>query len=108
MPIKTIQKLNDTFRQTGQGGKIVLTCGVDELPVEDKEEILGLVKSFSAFNNSNDLYGEHDFGLVEQKTNCIFWKIDYYSDESLESKSEDASDPGQTFRLLTIMMHDEY
>jgi len=108
MPIKTIQELNDSFRQSGKGGGVVITCRIDKLPAEDKQEILGKVRYFSDFNEDNDPNGEHDFGCFEHNSNKIFWKIDYYSNEIMERGSEDPGDPNQTFRLLTIMLADEY
>jgi hypothetical protein len=62
---------------------------------------------FDAFTPDNDPYRERDFGAFEHNGDRIFWKIDYY-DRSMTKGSEDPSDPGQTLRLLTIMLASEY
>jgi hypothetical protein len=55
----------------------------------------------------NDPQGERDFGAFEHNGDRIFWKIDYYAHD-MEHGSEDASDPRQTVRVLTIMLASEY
>ncbi|MCP3475053.1 DUF3768 domain-containing protein [Bradyrhizobium sp. CCGUVB1N3] len=102
-----IRALNDAFRQTFQGGRVMMTSGVADLPDEVKAAVLQLVASFNQFTEDNDPHGEHDFGsfvLADQK---LFWKIDYY-DERCEFGSEDPSDPKCTTRVLTVMSADEY
>jgi hypothetical protein len=34
----------------------------------------------------------------------IFWRIDYYADETHAIGSEDPADTARTFRILTIML----
>jgi hypothetical protein len=102
-----IRALNDTFRQTFIGGRVVITPGVQGLTPELQAELLGKVRGFTAFAASNDPYGEHDFGCVEVEGEKFFWKIDCY-DQNLEFGSEDPSDPIKTSRVLTIMCADEY
>lgn len=102
-----IRALNDAFRTTLTGGKVLLTAGVNALPSEVKATVIRRVRTFSEFNEENDPHGEHDFGnfsLVGQK---FFFKIDYY-DSNMEFGSEDPSDPSKTTRVLTIMLAQEY
>ena len=102
-----IQKLNDEFRRTGAGGRIMVTCGINGLPRPDKLAILSAVQSFNAFTPDNDPHGEHDFGSVEHAGLKVFFKIDYY-DKTLSAGSEDPSDPAQTTRVMTLMLAQEY
>jgi hypothetical protein len=102
-----IRVLNDNFRSTFIGGQVVMTAGVDELPLDAKAKVLLMVRAFSEFGEDNDPYGEHDFGSFEAAGEKFFWKIDYY-DRSCQYGSEDPSDPDKTTRVLTIMFADEY
>ena len=65
------------------------------------------VELFKAFTPDNDPHQEHDFGSIEHEGNRVFWKIDYYA-KDMESGSEHPEDPGQTVRVLTIMLAEEY
>jgi len=103
----SIRKLNDTFRTTGVGGKIVMTRGVSELGEPLINHIVMAVKTYEAFTKDNDPYGEHDFGSFEIQDHKLFWKIDYYAADMVHGSS-DASDPNITTRVLTIMLRDEY
>ena len=105
--ISRIRNLNDAFRRTFLGGRVMMTCGVAELPNEVKAKALQLVASFNQFTDDNDPYGEHDFGSFEFAGRTFFWKIDYY-DERCEFGSEDPSDPKVTTRVLTLMLSSEY
>ena len=71
------------------------------------QEVVSLVRRFDGFNEDNDPYGEHDFGMVEFKGEKYFWKFDYY-DQNLEFGSPDPSDTTQTTRVLTIFLSSEY
>lgn len=102
-----IRQLNDDFRRTFVGGRVLLTTGVDALPAADKAAVLAKVRAFDAFESDNDPYGEHDFVPIEHRGERYFAKIDYYSPD-LQGGSEDPSDPEQTVRVLTIMRVDEY
>lgn len=99
--------LNDQFRQTFIGGRILLTQGVSALPTEKTEELLSAVKAFDEFTEDSDPYGEHDFGSIEMHGTKFFWKIDYY-DPTLRYGSEDPADPAVTVRVLTVMLAEEY
>jgi hypothetical protein len=101
-----IRDLNDAFRRTFRGGRIMLTSGVEALP-NLRGRLLFKVSRFSDFTADNDPYGEHDFGVVEEAGKRFFWKIDYY-DRALEFGSDEPSDPAKTTRVLTLMLAEEY
>ena len=105
--IARIRDLNDAFRRTFSGGRVMMTCGVAELPAMVKANALLLVASFDQFTEDNDPRGEHDFGSFELVNRKFFWKIDYY-DQSCEFGSEDPSQPERTTRALTLMLSSEY
>ena len=105
--IARIRDLNDAFRRTFLGGRVMMTCGVDALPEPIKTKALQLVGVFDQFGEDNDPYGEHDFGSIKFADCTFFWKIDYY-DARCEFGSEDPSDPKVTTRVLTVMLSSEY
>jgi hypothetical protein len=102
-----IQALNDTLRQTGVGGRTVLTAGIASLPTESLTAALRAVAAFDAFTPDNDPYGEHDCATVETSGIKVIWKIDYYDPET-GRHSDDPTNPAITNRLLTIMLAEEY
>ena len=102
-----IHQLNDLFRDTFIGGRVMLSDGIRALPEEEREKIITTVRAFDNFTPDNDPYGEHDFGAFDHNGNKIFWKIDYY-DRTLTYGSENPADPHQTRRVLTIMLAEEY
>jgi len=102
-----IRVLNDNFRSTFVGGRVLTTAGVAVLPLDSKARLLLAVQSFSDFSDDNDPYGEHDFGAIELEGEKYFWKIDCY-DLALEFGSAAPEDPSVTTRVLTIMRADEY
>ena len=102
-----IAQLNDAFRTTLCGGKVMITNGVDALGPDTVARILAKVTAFSDFNQSNDPYGEHDFGAITEACCTIFWKIDYY-DPTLTFESDDPLDTKCTTRVMTLMLSNEY
>jgi hypothetical protein len=102
-----IRALNDAFRRSFVGGKVVVTDGFESLTAKQRGLILSKVRTFHQFNEDNDPHGEHDFGLIEDGDVRCFWKIDYY-DTDMELMSPDAADPSVTTRVLTVMLADEY
>ena len=102
-----IRELNDAFRQSFTGGRVVMTQGVSALPEPDRLAAIQRVKTFDSFDADNDPHGEHDFGSLSVGDQKLFWKIDYY-DASLRFGSEAPADPGATTRVLTIMLAEEY
>lgn len=102
--------LNDKLRQNiFNSGKdrVILTQGVSNLPFDEQLRILLKVKLFNNFNAGNDVYQEHDFGMIEHSELKYFFKIDYY-DTSMEYASDDPSNSDITTRVLTVMRADEY
>ncbi len=98
------QLLNDIFRKslgmTG-AGRVVMTSGVDGLSDEIRTKVLLAVRDYDKFDDGNDPYGEHDFGVIELTGQPkIYWKIDYY-DANFEFG-------GDVNRLLTILLASEY
>ena len=92
-----------------QLGSILMTSGIMALAPAAIIEIWAAVRGFDPFTPANDPYGEHDFGSIDiDGVGKVFWKIDYYADETFTSGSEDPSDPARCFRLLTIMLAEEY
>ena len=104
---KRIRQLNDLFRETGIGGIVALTPGVQTLPEDAWNTLYSLVRRFNRFAEDNDPHNEHNHGSVKYEGETYFWKIDYY-DKSLRCGSEDPADPAQTMRVLTIMQACEY
>ena len=85
-----IRELNDRFRATLIGGRLMMTQGI--VGREDADEILRKVQIFDQFGSDNDPHGEHDFGAFEAGSDTIFWKMDYYNVD-LSTGSPDPADP---------------
>ena len=104
---KRIQALNDQFRKTFQGGKVMMTRGIQALGDAAVADILNQVRSFASFTKDNDPYAEHDFGSFTAHGEKVFFKLDYY-DAACEFGSPDPANPAMTTRVLTIMLASEY
>lgn len=102
-----VARLNDAFRQSFTGGRVLQTAGVASLPGDVQALVLRRVATYADFDEGDDPWGEHDFGAFEIEGRKFFWKIDYY-DAKMEFGSEDPSDPTKTTRVLTIMLAEEY
>lgn len=73
-----VRELNDQFRKTMTGGRVLITCGISAR--EDVAEIIERVRTFDQFDAGNDPHLEHDFGAFHMSdTQQIFFKIDYYN-----------------------------
>ncbi len=107
-PNQRIRELNDRFRMTCEGkGSVKITAGVQ---AEGKDFIvaaLEAVRTFNAFSDENDPWGEHDFGAVEINGEKVFFKFDYF-DPTCTKGSENPANEGITHRVLTIMLASEY
>ena len=102
-----IRLLNDAFRRTFVGGSVMITPGVQAMPLDQRSSLLQKIRSFDAFREDNDPHQEHDFGAVDEGGVRYFWKVDYY-DQNMEFGSPDPAEPSVTTRVLTIMRADEY
>lgn len=107
MSAAKIRELNDRFRTTMTGGRVMMTAGVDALPSDVKVMVIRRVATFSDFTPDNDPHKEHDFGSFTLSGQKFFWKIDAY-DADMQFGSEDPADPETTTRVLTIMPAEEY
>lgn len=76
--------------------RFVMTRSVAALDPLEIQRLMYKVKTFNDFSEDNDPYGEHDFGVIEQRGEKYFWKIDFYGGEEGIN------------RLLTILRADEY
>ena len=101
-----IRELNDQLRTTffQRHGRVLITPGIDALPVEVKRRVVEKVKAFEDFESGNDLYRQHDFGSFEIDRQTIFWKIDLYEEPNVK----DANGEPVVTRVLTIKLANEY
>ena len=61
MNIEKIRQLNDSFRKSFNGGRVVITPYVESLTDDDRNDLMKQVQAFDNFTEDNDPYGEHDF-----------------------------------------------
>ena len=107
-----IAETNDSFRRAAMkgikstDGKAVRTQGVAALGSLTNLFLQAQIAAFDAFTETNDPHGEHDFGSI-QLDGCpkVFWKIDDYSDASMDSGADDKLN---AYRVRVIMLADEY
>lgn len=105
--VTRIRELNDQFRTTLRGGRVMLTPGILSLPEITRSEIVQRIMTFKEFSEANDPHQEHDFIAFELAGSHIFAKIDYYAPD-LRHGSDDPADPAMTIRVMTIMTAEEY
>jgi len=82
-----IRNLNDSFRASGQGGRIVSTQGIQQLSSVDQAAVFEKIRVFDACTQANDPHGEHEFGSIEYGGEKILFRIGYY-DQRLEDHNE--------------------
>ena len=102
-----IRALNDAFRQSFWGGRVMMTAGVAALETVVRNAVVVKVQAFDAFDDDNDPWGKHDFISIEHDGQTFFAKIDCYN-RDLSGHSKDATDPEKTCRVMTIMLAEEY
>ncbi|MGA8613878.1 MAG: DUF3768 domain-containing protein [Xanthobacteraceae bacterium] len=100
----SIRTLNDNFRSTFVGGRVLMTQGVGALPIATKARVILAVQGFDEFSADNDPHREHDFGSFEVEGETYFWKIDLYEEPDVK----DANGEPVVNRVLTIMLAEEY
>jgi len=105
--VRRIRELNDAFRTTFCGGRVMMTSGIAALPEPTKAAIFAAIKAFADFDKGNDPHGEHDFVSIEVNGLGVLWKCDYY-DRDIRFAADDSSDEKQTIRIGTIMLANEY
>jgi hypothetical protein len=106
-----IAVLNDLFRKsfgTMVPGIWTFTDGLAALGANAVAEASVKVARFRDFTTDNDPYGEHDFGTISVLGRKVFWKIDYFSDDRMIFGTRDAADQNRSFRVLTIMLAEEW
>lgn len=104
---KRIRALNDAFRRTLIGGRLVCTLGIQQFDPAAIKLLLHGLTTYEAFTPDNDPYREHDFGSLSVAGEPVFWKIEYY-DRGFTYGSPDPTDPAVTTRVLTVMLASEY
>ena len=102
-----IRMLNDELRRDHSKGRVLITSGVAALGTDAVDQILARIAAYSDFTESNNPYGENDFGSFQFGGDTVFWKIDYY-DIFLEMHAPDPADPTITERVLTVLFAFEY
>lgn len=104
MTAERIRDLNDAFRRSFAGGRVMTTAGVAAMSEELRSEVFGRVRGFETFAAENDPHGERDFGSFEVGGQKLFWKIDLYEEPGVK----DADGEPLTTRVLTIMLAEEW
>ena len=99
--------LNDAFRKTFRGGRVMMTSGVNALADAVQRVVFRKIRDFDAFDDERDPWDNHAFVSVEHDGQTFFAKIDYYN-RDLSTHSKDAADPQKTCRVMTIMLAEEY
>jgi len=107
IPPPKVATLNDQLRQTHTGGHVLISVGLSGLGQITVLVALRAIAAFSDFDDANDPFGEHDFGVVEAAGQSIMFKIDYYN-QALSGGSDAPDDPTRTIRIMTVMLAHEY
>jgi Protein of unknown function (DUF3768) len=104
--MSAIARLNDEFRSTFDGGKVLTTASVNKLPAELRSAALVAVQAFTVFTKDDDPYDEHDWASFILNAQRFFWTIDCY-DETCTYRSKNSCDEFVTTRVLTLMLAQE-
>jgi Protein of unknown function (DUF3768) len=104
MSTENIRSLNDAFRTTLAGGKVLLTAGVNALPSDVQAAVIQRVMTYSDFNEENDPHQEHDFGNFTLAGRKFFFKLDLYEEQEVKG----ADGLPAVARVLTIMLAEEW
>ncbi len=106
-----IAETNDMYRQSigfvrMRNFEIVATQGV-VATFNSFDAVLDAIREFDDFTPDNDPYGEHDFGKIVVDGHEMYWKIDYF-DLDKQFHSPDKHSVDLTFRVMTVMLGEEY
>ena len=102
--VDRIRALNDAFRTTLTGGRVMFTPGVAALGQEVQRQIIDALRRYDEFDADNDPHGEHDFGMIVAQGHELMFKIDLYEEPFVNSGNEEK----MITRILTIMLAEEY
>jgi len=105
--VARIRQLNDAFRSSFRGGKILLTARVAELPDMVKAAALHQVTQYKDFTEANDPNGTHDSPKFELSNRSFIFSIVAY-DKNLEFESPDPTDPDKTILVGTLMQNSDW
>jgi Protein of unknown function (DUF3768) len=61
-----IRALNDRFRKSLTGGRVMMTAAVSALPDDVRARAIELTRTFDDFTPDNDPHNEHDSGSFER------------------------------------------
>lgn len=105
-----IRILNDRLRceHDFSLGRWVVTRGVNDKGLLFVQRACRAVKEFTAFNRDNDPHGEHDAAFVEVDGERVMFKIDVFADQKFQHGSEHPGDPQRSYRILTVLLAEEY
>jgi Protein of unknown function (DUF3768) len=63
-----IRALNDRFRKSLTGGRVMMTAAVSALPDDVRARAIELTRTFDDFTPDNDPHNEHDFAASRSRT----------------------------------------
>jgi len=101
-----IRNLNDKFRTTLDGGRVVVDERVNKLGPALVAKVLTAVRDFDQWDQGNDPLETHDFGMFDVDEHQLVFMITYL-DMRTDARSTDLSNPNITTRVLTISMYEE-
>ncbi len=104
---RAIRDLNDHLRHNFEGGRVVMTQGVQALADETIARVFKTVRDFDDFSEDNDPNKTHEFGMFDLDGHRFMFKVDAY-DQNLEYGSPNPADASVTTRVLTILLASEY
>ena len=73
-----MRALNDDFRRTFRGGRVMITAGVNALTHTVQRAVFQKIQAFDAFDDERDPWDNHGFVSVEHDGQTFFAKIDLY------------------------------
>jgi|SRR6478609_4597353 len=101
-----IAVLNDRFRQSFKGGRLIIGDKVRALSQSDQESLFRAIQIFNDFDGENDPYKEHDFGCVWLHNQRYYFQILCY-DLQLVARSANPHKITHSRRVLILTHLDE-